>query len=208
MTALVQSITDPRAVQALAQPMRVQVLDALRAPESAAGVARSLGEPRQKVNYHLKELARVGLVRRAGERRKGNFIEQLYQAVARRFVVSSALAWDAERLASTLRDQVSLAHLADFGERLQRDAAGLLDRAAYEAVDVPSATIEAEIGFADAASRRAFIEAYLAAIGPLLKQYGTADTPGSTQAAGERYRVAVAIYPDLQNPSEENSNDP
>ena len=193
MTIRVRSVTDPRAVQALAQPMRVQVLEALREPASAAGVARRLGEPRQKVNYHLKELVRVGLARHSGERRRGNFVEQLYQAVARRFVISNAITWDAERLQATLRDQVSLAHLADLGERLQQDAAGLLDRAAYEAVEIPSATIEAEIRLGDAASRARFLEEYLAAIGPLLKKYGVADEAGT---GGDVYRLAVAVYPD------------
>ena len=40
----------------------------------------SVGETRQKVNYHLKELERVGLVAPVGERRSGNFIETLYEA--------------------------------------------------------------------------------------------------------------------------------
>jgi DNA-binding transcriptional ArsR family regulator len=189
--------------------VRVKVLEILREPQCAASVARVIGLPRQKINYHLKELARVGLVEHAGERRKGNFIEQLYRATARRFVVSSAIDWDAERLASTLRDQVSLANLADLGERLQQDAAGLLDRAAYDGVQVPSAVIEAEIQFADAAARTEFLEAYLAAIGPLLKKFGQppdgADADDARRA--EPYRVAVAIYPEMQTTVEDSAND-
>lgn len=194
MPDLVRTLTDPRAVHALTLPMRARVLEALREPDSAASVARQLAQPRQKVNYHVKELVRVGLARHAGERRKGNFVEQLYQTVARRFVVSSAVTTDTERLQAALRDQVSLAHLADLGERVQRDAAGLLDRAAYDGESIPSATIEAELRFADAASRTAFLEAYLAAIGPLLKQYGA--PAGESGSDGDPYRIAVAVYPD------------
>ena len=186
----VELLSDLNKVHALAQPVRVQVLDALRHPDSAAGVARAIGRTRQNVNYHLKELARVGLVRHAGERRKGNFVEQLYRAAARRFVVSARFAWDGERLAATLRDQTALAYLADFGERLQRDATALIDRAAFDGETVASATVEAEVAFANDAERSAFLEEYVAALKPLLAKYST--------KTGTPYRLALAAYPTPQ----------
>ena len=79
--------TTRASLQALSHPLRVRILDALREPDSAAAVARRLGEARQKVNYHLKELERSGLVVRTGERRNGNFVESLYRAAARTLVV-------------------------------------------------------------------------------------------------------------------------
>lgn len=184
----VRVLEDPRAVQALAQPARVRLLEALREPGSAAGAARAIGEPRQKVNYHLKELERAGLVRHAGSQKKGNFVEQLYQSVARRFVVSARLGWEPARLARALAEQTSLAHLAGLGERLQTAATALLDRAAYGGVAAPSAAVEAEVRFADQAARSAFMHDYLAALGPLLKKHGSAE--------GEPFRIALAVYPD------------
>ena len=76
---------------AITHPTRLRVLDALRAPDSAAGVARALGEPRQRINHHVRELAKAGLLVDAGERRKGNFVEQLYESAAGTFVVSPRL---------------------------------------------------------------------------------------------------------------------
>lgn len=184
----VRVLEDPRAVQAIAEPARVRLLDLLRKPDSAAGAARALGEPRQRVNYHLKELERAGLVERAGERRKGNFVEQLYQASAGRFVVSSKVGWDPVRLAGALRDQGALAHLVGLGERLQRDAAVLLDRAAFAGEQIASAAVEAEVAFADAAAREAFMHDYLALLGPLLARHGA--------AAGAPFRAALAVYPE------------
>ncbi len=183
-------VDSPAALQALASPVRVAALEVLREPMSAAGVARALGEPRQKVNYHLKELERAGLVRHAGERRKGNFVEQIYEAAARRFVVSNRVTWDRERLESTLKDQVSLSNVVTLGERLQRDATALLDLAS-EGRQIPSAAVEAEITFPDEAARSAFMEEYLAAVGPLLKKHGA--------RKGEPFRVVMAVYP---NPEE------
>ena len=53
-------VRDAERLGALAHPMRVQILEALREPASAATVARAIGQPRQKVNYHLKELEAAG----------------------------------------------------------------------------------------------------------------------------------------------------
>lgn len=190
MQPSVELLRDPQQIGALAQPVRVKILEALRTPDTAAGLARQLGRSRQNVSYHVKELERVGLVRRVGERRKGNFVEQLYEATAKRFVVSWRFASDPERLAAVLRDQVSLSQLSDLGERLQRDAAGLIDRAAFERCEIPSATVEAEVRFPDAAARAAFMAEYVDVLRSLLARHGHAE--------GARYRVALAAYPEVE----------
>ena len=188
MQASVELLEDSRQAGALAHPVRARILEALRTPDTAAGLARTFGRSRQYVSYHLKELERVGLVRHAGERRKGNFIEQLYQATARRFVVSSRFACDPRRLASVFRDQVSLSQLSDLGERLQRDAAGLIDRAAFEGAEIPSATVEAEVRFPDESARTAFMAEYVDTLNALLAKHGRAN--------GARFHVALAAYPE------------
>jgi len=192
VVAQVLQVDDDNRVQALAHPARIALLDVLRVPESAAGAARQLGQPRQTVNYHVKELVKAGLIRPAGERRKGNFVEQLYESVANAFVVSPRFAWSDRRLAA-LRDQVSLEHLAALGERVQHDVTALLDRAAFDGVDVPSAAITAEVHFADDRARSAFMEEYLRALGPILKKYG--------RRKGAPFRVAVAVYPAVEESS-------
>jgi len=187
MQAPVELVEDPRQVGALAHPVRARLLDALRSPDTAAGLARRFGRSRQLVGYHLKELERVGLVRRTAQRRKGHLVEQLYQAVARRFLVSARFAADRERLGRLLHDQVSLARLADLGERVQHDAAALIERASGDGAPVPSASVEAELRFADEASRTRFLAEYVEALNALLAKYDAAE--------GEPYRVALAAYP-------------
>lgn len=182
------TIADPAAVEALTHPIRRQILAELRTPNSAAAVARALGEPRQKVNYHVKELARTALIRPAGERRKGHLIEKLFESVAGSFVVSPRLAWDEAVQARALEDQISLSRLIDLGEQLQEDACALLDRASYDDEEIPSASVEAEISFADESNRSAFMTDYLEALGPLLAKHGA--------RAGQTFRVALAVYPD------------
>ena len=184
----VHVVDDAESLQALAHPVRLRVLEALREPASAATAARAVDQPRQNVNYHLKELERAGLVEKVGERRKGNFIEALYRAVAPTIVVSPRAAWSHPRRLDALREQLSLENLVVLGERLGRDAAVLLDRAAFDGEEIASAAVEAEVRFASEATRAQFMEEYLRAVGPLLRKYGS--------RRGQRYRVALAAYPD------------
>jgi len=171
--AAVEVVDDPDRVAALASPIRVAILDALRTPNSASGVARDIGESRQKTNYHVKALLDAGLVRLVGERRTGNFVEQLYQAVAGTFLVSPRMAWSGDRRVDALRSQLPLEHLVQLGEDLQRDAIELLDRAAFDREEIPAAAIQATVRFADEQARESFAKEYLAAIKPLLKKYGS-----------------------------------
>jgi DNA-binding transcriptional ArsR family regulator len=195
----VELLKDPRQIQALAQPVRVALLDALREPNTAAGASRAMGKTRQQVNYHLKELERVGLVRRTGERRKGNFMEQLYQAIARRFVIAPDFAWNKETLAATLKDQVSLAQLSSLGEQIQRDATALIDRAAYEGAQIPSASVQADVQFTDEEARGAFLDEYFELLKALLKKHGSRKGSKKVVKNTERFHVAFTAYPQVED---------
>jgi DNA-binding transcriptional ArsR family regulator len=183
----VHVVEDIDALQVLGHPLRVRILEALREPGSAANVARKVGETRQKVNYHLKELERVGLVSPVGERRSGNFIETLYEAAGRSFLVSPQVAWSDPRRLDALRQQHSLENLVMVGAQLQRDAISLLDRAAFDGEQIASAAVEADVHFADENDRAAFLDEYLAAVQKLCDRYGS--------SAGLPYRVVLAAHP-------------
>jgi DNA-binding transcriptional ArsR family regulator len=190
MQSPVEFLNDPQQVAAVAHPVRARILEALRSANSAASVARSFGRSRQFVSYHLKELERLGLVRAAGERRNGNFVEQLYESTARRFMVSAQFAADPERLASVFRDQVSLSQLSNLGERIQRDSALLIDAAAREGNQIPSASVEAEVCLPDEAARAAFMAEFVDLFQALLAKHGRKD--------GEKFHVALTAYPSLE----------
>ncbi len=188
VSSRVQVVTALEAVQAMTHPVRVRILEALRQPESAAGVARAIGQSRQNVNYHLKELERAGLVRAAGERRRGNLIEPLYESVAGSFVISPRAVWSDRKRLAALRDQVSLEHLVALGERFQHDATALLDRATFDGDEIPSASVDTEVRFPTAEARAAFMDEYLRMLGSLLKKHGA--------RKGDRFRVLGAVYPE------------
>jgi hypothetical protein len=73
------------------------------------------------------------------------------------------------------------------GEEIQASATSLLDASAYDGETVHSATVAADVSFASEADRSAFMEEYLAALGPLLKKYGARE--------GSPYRAVFAVYP-------------
>jgi DNA-binding transcriptional ArsR family regulator len=81
-------LRSPAEAAAVLSPIRLRLLRNLEFPASASSLARRLHLPRQKVNYHLRELERHGLVSLVRERKVGNCTERLVQAAARRFVLS------------------------------------------------------------------------------------------------------------------------
>ena len=64
-------VADVNRARALLHPLRLRILDALREPGSASGLARRFRLPRQKMNYHVRELARVHFLERAGRQYHG-----------------------------------------------------------------------------------------------------------------------------------------
>jgi hypothetical protein len=88
---------------------------------------------------------------------------------------------------ATSRAQHALETLVVLGERLQHDAAALLDRAAFDGEEIASAAATAEMRFASEAEREAFINEYVSAVAKLTEKY--------TSKKGEPYRAVLAVYP-------------
>jgi len=76
-------IDKPAVALAVLDPVRAKVLAALVEPGSSTTVAHALGEPRQKINYHLRALERLDLLRVVEERPRRGFTERVMVASAR-----------------------------------------------------------------------------------------------------------------------------
>ena len=59
-------------VAAALPPIRRRMIELLVDPQSASSLARALDLPRQKLNYHLRELERHGLVQLVDSGRGGS----------------------------------------------------------------------------------------------------------------------------------------
>lgn len=186
------TLGDPAAIAAATHPVRAAILDAMRRPSTAAAVARELGQSRQNVAYHVRELEKVGLLRHVGQRQNGNFLEQTYETAADTFVISPTCTWgNPAPRAAALADQLSLGELFAAGERLQRDSALLLDRAAFEGEEIPSASVNVDVRFGSEEARAAFLREYVDALTTLTRKHGS--------RRGTAYRLLLAAYP---NPEE------
>lgn len=184
MPAAIQIVQNPEKAAALLQPGRLDLVERLAEPDSAAGLARRLGIPRQKVNYHLRELELAGFVELVEERRKGNCIERVVRATAREFLIAPRAG------KSMVADRFSAAYLVSTAARVIRDLAGLCLRARKAGKRVATLTMETEIRFSSAESRAAFAEELTALIAHLAAKYHHEQAEG-----GRRFRLIAASYP-------------
>ncbi|MEU1286227.1 helix-turn-helix domain-containing protein [Kitasatospora sp. NPDC005856] len=182
-------IEEPAAAQASLDPMRSRLLAALAEPGSAAMLATRLGLPRQRVNYHLKELERHGLVELAEERRKGSVTERVYRATAATYVISPGVLAAVSPDPAHSPDQLSARWLLALGSRLVQEVGSLLTGASRARQRAAAFGIDAQVRFASAADRAAFAEELAQSVAALVGRYHDESAPG-----GRNHRVVVGVH--------------
>jgi DNA-binding transcriptional ArsR family regulator len=179
----------PAAMVAL-HPLRLEILSELGQPESAAGLARRIGIPRQQVNYHIRQLEEQGLVEFVGERRVRNCIERLVQAAGRSYVISpaalGALAADPEQI----ENEGSAAYLVAAGSQMIQDVAGLQSKSAESHKDDQTLALRAGIRFRSKVAQKAFAAELREEVDRLVAKY---HVPHGTK--GLRFRILATAYP-------------
>ncbi len=191
--ALVQ---DAHSAAAMLDPLRLRLLGELRQPDSASGLARRLRLPRQKLNYHLRELEKRHLVELVEERRRGNCTERILRATARAYLISpealGPLAADPEKI----QDRFSSAYLVAMAARTIREVGALRSRAERAGKKLATLTLEADVRFASAADRNAFAEELAAQVAGLASKYHQEDAPG-----GRSFKFVIAGFPAIHSKS-------
>lgn len=179
-------IEEPAAATAALDPVRARLLHELAEPASAAGLAKRLGMPRQKINYHLRELERLGLVELEEIRVWGGINERMLRSVAATFVIApTALPDGADP--TRISDRISADYLVALGARLVTEVGRLARRASTEEKRLPTLSIDAEVGFTSAADRAAFAGELSESIRHLAAKYH--------HDGGRMHRVIVASHP-------------
>jgi DNA-binding transcriptional ArsR family regulator len=193
-------IDDPAAAEASLDPMRARLLAALAEPGSASTLAAKAGMSRQRLNYHLRELERHGLIELVEERRKGNCTERILRATAASYVISpaafSAVAPDPARSP----DRVSAYWMLALAGQLVRDVGNLISGAAKAGKPVATFAIDSEVRFASAADRAAFAKELSDAVAGLVERYHDASAEG-----GRAHRLVVALHPSITRTDTEES---
>jgi biotin operon repressor len=184
----------PRAVTLL-KPPRLQILAAAQQPVSATAIAAGLGLSRQSVNYHVRQLARAGFLRRAGRQRRRGLVEQKYIVTARAFVLAPELLAPFDAAPDEGGDRFSTAYLLTIALRMQREASQAWRAAQAQGKRLPVLALDTEIAFGSAPERARFAEALTAAITRLVAEHTVPPTPEPGRAPRRRYRLALGCYP-------------
>jgi len=186
-------IDDPAAAEVCMDPVRARLLAELAEPGSATMLAGRVGLARQKVNYHLRELERHGLIELVEERKKGNVTERVLRATALSYVISPAVLAAVQPDPARAPDRLSARWLLALGAKLVRDVGALIEGAARARKPLATFGLDAEVRFASAADRAAFATELTTAITALVSRYHDEDAPG-----GRDHRVVLAIHPSLK----------
>ncbi len=182
-------IDKPELAQIVLDPIRSQILEALRMPGSATTVAKDLGLTRQKVNYHLRTLEDHGLIHLVEERPRRGLTERIMQASANSYVLSPAtlgeIAANPDRT-----DRLSSRYLIALAARLVDEVADLTQRATAANKPLATLSVDTEIKFASASDRAAFAYELNQTVADLAARYHHEDAPN-----GRWHRLIVAAHP-------------
>jgi len=197
--APVGMIRDAPKAGVLLKPLRREILAHARTPVSAAGIAAAMGRPRQMVNYHVRELARAGFLRRAGRVKKRGLTEQRYVVSAQAFVLAPEMlgAFDACAADERTADKASAGYLLMLATRLQRELSESWRKAEAAGTPLPLLSLDTEFAFASPADRTRFAQALTKAITAVVAEHTTPleRAERSTPGAITRYRLVMGCYP-------------
>jgi len=195
-------IDSPAKAAVLMNPLRAALLRSAVEPGSATELAGRLGLTRQRANYHVRALARAGLLRRAGRRRKRNMIEQRYVATARSYVLSPDVLGPAGSQAEAPErgplpeDEFSATRLMVLTARSQSELGRSMQAAALAGKRLSTLSMDASMRFESAEQRAAFAEALRAAVLDVVARHASPmEGPDGAVGAGRPYRLLIGCHP-------------
>ena len=111
-------LRDLECIKAIAHPKRIDILKAFNnLPLSAKQLSQILDEPHAKINYHIKTLYKVGILKLVEEKIKSGIVEKYYYPKAKSIlidknVINISLEKDDETLPSKFEYIVDLFYQA------------------------------------------------------------------------------------------------
>jgi DNA-binding transcriptional ArsR family regulator len=190
MTLAVDIIEETERAQVLLHPGRLRLLENLQQPRSAAALARHLGLPRQRVNYHLRELEAQQLVELVEERKKGSVTERIYRRTGQGYAISTAALGRLGATPGDIQDRFSAAYQVAMASQAIRDLSSLQQGAEKAGKKLPTFALEVNVRFASAASRAAFAEELAQCVAELTRKYHQEQAP-----KGRDFHFYLGAYP-------------
>jgi DNA-binding transcriptional ArsR family regulator len=197
-------VRHPDHAQVLLHPERRRLIEALASgPDSASGLARRLGESRQRLNYHLRLLEGAGQVELAEERWKGSKPERVMRLVARQYVLDPAALGSIAGDPDEVGDRFSATYLVALASRALRELAELLDRAKGKRARLATASVNTTVRVGSPAAFNKFQSDLARAVAHVVAKHHDG------RGEGRWFRVIAGAYPGPRPPrgSEQTSND-
>jgi DNA-binding transcriptional ArsR family regulator len=176
--------------QVLLHPERRRLIEALAEhADSASGLARRLGEKRQRLNYHLRLLEEAGHVELAEERWKGSKPERVLRLVARQYVLDPAAVGSVAADPDQLGDRFSASYLVALASRALRELADLLDRAKRNRARLATASVNTAVRLESPAAFNALAGDLTRAVAKVIAKHHR------EHGQGRWFRVVAGMYP-------------
>ncbi|NNF25986.1 MAG: winged helix-turn-helix transcriptional regulator [Gemmatimonadetes bacterium] len=194
-------LSEPEAAVTLLKEPRRRILDLAREePVTAVELAERLGESRQRVGYHVRQLEATGLLKEASRSRRGSVLERRYVASASQYGLSPDLLGP---LAAGMDggDAASAAHLLGALHQVQREVAAALERGTSQGRRVPTLTLSTQLRFRDREQRGAFATALKEALTRVVAQHSLppTDSGDDERAANgdtlQPFRLTLTLNP-------------
>ena len=188
-----ESVGESRRAAVLLHPLRARLLSLAREPASSTELARRLGLPRQRVNYHVRALEAAGFLRPAGRRRRRNLIEQRYVATARFYVLSPQILGPVAADWRAIEDTVSADYLLALAEQVRSDVTRGSERARQEGTRLPTLSVKAQFR---PRQRTEFANAVRQALVDVIARHSSPHVlENEKPGRGRPYRLVLACYP-------------
>ncbi|PID81241.1 MAG: transcriptional regulator [Clostridiales bacterium] len=86
----VMVLSDLEQIKCISQSYRIKILELFKNEKATAKmISEQMGEAHAKINYHIKEMTKHGILELVEEVAKMSLVEKYYQPVARQYVVDS-----------------------------------------------------------------------------------------------------------------------
>ncbi|HEY6329687.1 MAG TPA: helix-turn-helix domain-containing protein, partial [Blastocatellia bacterium] len=184
-------------------PLRRQLLQGLNTPDSATGLARRFGIPRQKINYHLRKLENAGLVELVEEKGRRGCVERVVRLTARAFVISPAFLEGLAADPDQVGDKYSSAYLVAAAAKTVSEVADIRQKAESAGKRLATFALETEIAFESPAAFNAFSSELASEIVRLTAKYARPDLPGH-----RKFRIFVGAHQAAKGKKDRNQLQP
>lgn len=196
MTAPIQVVETIDQAAALLDPTRLRLVRALSQPDSASGLSRRIGLPRQQINYHLRALEHAGLVELVERRIRGNCVERVLAAKATAYVIDPQILADLGGEPAAVQDRFSWAYLVALAAKAVKELAELRRAADDAKQKLATFAFDMPLRFKSPSAALAFHNDLVAALANLASQYHDEKAQD-----GRTFRLFGGAYPALTKPA-------